>query len=166
MALPAGLPSNIFKIRSLLEILAFEAPALGRSLLRVITGEVHRALRELSLNLLSGCLPLQTPEDKLYFKRQKPLLRLIANPRTSLTTVQRRLKQKGCLEPIRRLARLALEYFKDRDEHKSRKVQPCSSRSSSKGVKFVESRSPAQRQRATTPANTAESDSESSGLPG
>ena len=41
MALPGGLPSNVLRTRSILEIIAYEVPDLGQSVSRAVTPEVH-----------------------------------------------------------------------------------------------------------------------------
>ena len=160
MASPGGLLSNILRARSILEIIAFEVPDLGRSILRAVTPEVHEVLRELCINLLSGCLPMHKEEDIVFFRKQKPLLRSLANPRSSLKSIQRLLRRKTCFEPIQRLVKLALLYFSKHHESPSRKIQSHPKRSSSKSVEFVEARSSTQRPRAQTPAEPDESNSE------
>ena len=151
MALPGGLPSNVLRTRSILEIIAYEVPDLGRSVLRAVTPEVHEVLRELSINLLSGCLPITKEEDIAFFRKQKPLLRSLANPRSSLKNIQRLLRRKTCFVPIQRLVKLALLYFtKDHESH-GRKIQSYPKRFGAKSVEFVEAGPPTQRPRAQTP---------------
>ena len=160
-----SLPDNIFRIKALLEILAQEGPDIGCAILRTLSPVLIRGLGELCYNLLAGHLPLTEhhADDQQYFRRHKPLLRCLANNRSSKGALRKCLSRKSCYEPLRRLAQITLQHFRAclKPKHgfpPSSPLQLDSNRAPSKTPRIPTSQLTSQRQGAASITQSDESD--------